>query len=234
MANISGNAYALTILSPIKAGHCGEIAYADEVRNRLQQWNLLSNSPMTAVPETYLCRYFVLDDVFTESLPGTDFFGTLIDILSIFSDKVRREAMPHEDHLKSSYLVFSSNFHGDLDTYLRRMWFAISDQIRQVWEFCYAFDKVQDADSFVSYMKKCQLDASLFFVGANDDSLEEQLKALYVKQEFSKFALRCQGMPADQLQVAYKEFIQQVQPNNLAGPAWEPGQYRLTEQQGAM
>lgn len=231
MANISGNAYALTILSPIKNGHCGEIAYPDAVRNRLQNWNLLPNSPMTKVPQTYLCRYFVLDDVYTESLPGTDFFGTLTDVLSIFSDNARRNALPKEDHLKSRYLVFSSNFHGDLDTYLRGMWNAIGNDIQQVWEFCYAFDQVHDAGSFVAYMKKCQLTASLFFMGSTDDPLEEQLKALYLKQEFTKFALRTQGMPAAQLQREYKKFIKQVEPVNLAGPSWMPGQYRLDQEE---
>jgi len=229
MANINGNAYALTILSPIKNGNIGEVAYSDEVRDRLLEWNLRANSPMTKVPQTYLCRYFVLDDVYTESLPGTDLYGTIIDIFSIFSDTVRRKALPAEDHLQSNYLVFSSNFHGDLDAYLRGMWNAISDDIKKVWEFCWAFDQVHDADSFVAYMKKCQLTAALFFVGSTDDSLEEQLKSLYLKQEFKKFAMSTQGMTAAQLQQEYKKFISRVQPNNLAAPSWLPGQYRLDQ-----
>jgi hypothetical protein len=233
MANTSGNAYALTILSPIRRGHVGECAHADLVRDRLQEWNVRPNSPMTAVPQTYLCRYFVLDDVYTESLPGTDLFGTISDIASVFSDQARRDALPKEDHLQSKYLVFSCNFHGDLDAYLRGMWNAMSDDIRQVWEFCYAFEHVRDADSFIAYMKKCQLTASLFFVGSNDDPLDEQLKALYLKQELAKFVLRTQGMPAAQLQQQYKAFIAHVQPANLAGPSWKPGQYRLDQEERA-
>jgi hypothetical protein len=227
MANRSGNAYALTILSPIRNGHSGEAAFADEVRSRLRDWNDRENSPMAKVPQTYLCRYFVLDDVYVQALPGTDFFGTLFDILSIFSDRMRRRALPREDHLKSKYLVFSTNFHGDLDTYLRGMWNAMSADIREVWEYCYGFDRVKDADSFVAYMKKCQLKVSLFFSGSTDDPLEEQLKSLYLKQEFGRFVIEHQGMPADRLQQAYKEFIRRVEPKNLAAPSWEAGQYRL-------
>ncbi|MDF3035421.1 MAG: hypothetical protein K0S28_695 [Paucimonas sp.] len=225
--NVNGKAYALTVLCPIRHGHIDEVAYSDEVLDRLQLWNARDNSPMAKVPQTYLCRYFILDDVYTESLPGTDFFGTLTDVLSIFSDTVRRKALPREEHLKSRYLVFSSNFHGDLDIYLRGMWNAISEDIRSVWGFCYGFDKVNDADSFIAYMKKCQLSASLFFVGATDDPLEEQLKSLYIKQEFTRFALEHQGMPADKLQQAYKEFIRRVEPRNLLFPSWAPGQYRV-------
>ncbi|QAU35272.1 hypothetical protein [Janthinobacterium sp. 17J80-10] len=227
MPDKSGNAYALTILSPIRQGHLDEVAYADVVRSRLDAWNFLENSPMARVPQTYLCRYFVLDDVFTQSLGGGDAYGTWFDFLSIFSDRARRRALPYEDHLKSKYLVFSCNFHGDLDTYLRSMWLAIGNEIRHAWEFCYAFDQVRNADDFVAYMKKCQLNASLFFVGSNDDPLEEQLKALYLKQEFGKFVVEHQGLPADQLQQAYRDFVARVEPANLAGPTWSPGQYRL-------
>jgi hypothetical protein len=227
MGNKSGNAYALTCLSPIRHGHIEGTAYCDEVRHRLQNWGLLERSPMAKVPQTYLCRYFVLNDVYYQSLSGPDFFSTVYDILSFFSDRFRTAALPREDHLKSKYLVFSCNLHGDLDAYLRGMWNAISEDIKRIWCFCYGFDKVTDADSFVAYIKKCQLKASLFFVGSNDDPLPEQLKALYLKQEFSCFAAEHQGMPAAELQRAYRAFIQRVQPLNLAGPSWEPGQSSL-------
>ena len=233
MANTSGNAYALTILSPIRPGHVGETAYADAIRDRLQDWNLLPNSPMTAVPQTYLCRFFVLDDVYTQALPGNDLFGTFSNVAAIFSDKARLNALPKEDHLKSKYLVFSTNFHGDLDTYLRGMWNSASEAIGPIWEYCYAFEQVRDADGFVAYMKKCQLTAALFFCGSNDEPLEEQLKGLYLKQELTKFALRTQGMPAAQLQQEYKQFIRQVEPAKLAGPSWKPGQYRLDQEERA-
>jgi hypothetical protein len=231
--NLIDNAYALTVLSPIKDGFAGETAYCDLVRSRLQEWNLRENSPMTAVPQTYLCRYFVLDDVYTQSLPGNDMFGTLTDFVSILSDKARIKALPKVDHLKSKYLVFSCSFHGEREPYLRGMWNAIEADIRQAWEYCYAFDAVDDADSFAEYIKKCQLGASLFFVGSNGAALEEQLKALYLKQELAKFAMDTQGMPAFHLQQKYLAFIKRVEPANLAGPSWKPGQYRLNGGKGA-
>jgi acyl-CoA-binding protein len=232
--NVSGKAYALTILSPIRDGFVQETAYCDLVRDQLQHWNLHENSPMTAVPQTYLCRYFVLDDVYTQSLPGTELFGTFTDLASIVSDKVRLDALPKIDHLKSKYLVFSCNFHGDLDTYLRGMWKTMEDDIRQAWQYCYGFAQVDNADTYIAYMKKCQVNAALFFVGANDDPLEEQLKALYLKQELSKFVMRTQGMPAAALQREYRAFIERVKPAELAGPTWLPGQYRLNQEQEAV
>ncbi|GAB6141047.1 hypothetical protein JCM14076_17760 [Methylosoma difficile] len=231
-SNISGNAYALTVLSPIKNEFTAdEIAYADLIRDRLQDWNARENSPMALVPQTYLCRFFVLDDVYTESLPGADLRSLLGDLLAVASSTFRRNAMPKEDHLKSRYLVFSCNFYGgsqaDLDGYLRGMWEAISEDIKAIWSHCYGFDNVGDAGQFIAYIKKCQLDAALFFVGSNDDPLPEQLKALYLKQEFAKFAVANQGLEAAQLRANFQAFTDRVQPTHIAEPTWSAGQYRI-------
>lgn len=227
MPNVSGNAYALTVLSPIKNGHFGEIAYADEVRQRLQALGVDEDSPLAKVPQTYLARFFVLDDVYLQSSSGCDPFGNILDVLSLLSERFYRLALPREDHLKSRYLLFSSNFHGDLDPYLRGMWSAISTDIKHIWEHCVAFDGVHDAEGFIAYIKRCQLDANLFFMGSTDDSLEEQLKALYLKQEFTRFAVNHQGLGAEELRAAFNTFIARVRPTDLSAPTWRAGQSAL-------
>ena len=232
-SNISGKAYALTILSPIRNARAGDRSCADAVRDTLENWNQLQNSPMARVPQTYLARFFVLDDVFTESLPGANVFDTASDMLPVVPDSLRRAVLPAEEHLQSKYLVFSSDFHGDLDVYLQGMWQTIAPEVQGLWQHCYDFDTVKDAASFVAYMKRCQLTAALFFVGSNDEPLEEQLKALYLKQEFSRFALESQGLPTAELKVRYQEFIARVKPRDLAGPAWTPGQYSLLKHSDA-
>ena len=230
--NQSGGAYALTVLSPIIDGHTDDaIAFADLVRDRLQAWNAEPNSPMALVPNTYLCRFFVLDDVYAESLPGAGALDTLSDLLPSVPDRLRRAAVPAEDHLASRYLVFSSNFHGgpraDLDGYLRGMWHAIGDRVREVWGYCWGFDAVTDADTFAAYMKRCQLPAALFFVGSNDDSLAGQLKALYLKQEFARFAVESQGLDAATLRARMQAFMRRTLPADLSGPTWPAGRYAL-------
>lgn len=221
--NKSGNAYALTMLCPIKPGLEGNRIYADLIRDRLESWNLGAMSPLAKVPNTYLCRFFVLDDLYTESLPGASFWDTLSDIRILPSNQERLAALPHTDHLQSRYLVFSSNLHGDLDTYLSGMWQSMEGEIKSIWQYCYGFETVNDASSFVAYAHKCCMDASLFFMGSNDDSLADQLKALYVKQQFSKFAQATQDLPAAQLKQAYTEFMQRIKPRDISHPTWKPG-----------
>ncbi len=222
-SNVSGKAYALTMLCPIKPGVQGNAAFADVVRDKLEAWNALRQSPMARVPNTYLCRYYILDDVYTQSLPGGGIWDTVSDIWPVLSKNSRLKALPCEEHLQSRYLVFTSNFHGDLDTYLQGLWLHAEQDVRSVWQYCYGFDKVTDADSFAAYAKLCQLDATLFFVGSNDDPLNEQLKALYLKQEFSRFAQTTQDLPAAQLRQAYREFMLRVKPRDVTGPSWPAG-----------
>lgn len=112
MPNKNKNAYGLTTFCPIINDSKHNQSYAALIRDRLQQLPLNEASPMAKVPNTYLCRFFVFDDVFYQGKPAA------------------------LDHLASKYLVFTSNFHGERDAYLRGMWAAASDAIKEIWEFC--------------------------------------------------------------------------------------------------
>jgi hypothetical protein len=211
MPNIAGNAYGLTTLCPIKNG--GPQRRADPagnempdnrshgaiIRDRLEDLPCDEDSPMARVANTYLCRFYVLDDVIYQGKPA------------------------EVEHLKSKYLVFTSNFHGELDTYLHGMWENAGDDLRRIWEYCVAFEQVDDTESFTEYIKKCQVYTTFFFMGSTDVSLAEQLKGLYLKQEFSKFAFANQGKSAEETQAAFSEFVARTQPEDLCRPTWRPG-----------
>ena len=199
MSNISGKAYGLTLLCPIINDSRNDQSYAEILRNYLENLPVDGQSPMAKIPNTYLARFYVLNDVFYEGSPA------------------------REEHLKSKYLVFSSNFHGSLDTYVRGMWEADETAVRAIWQYCVAFDEVHSAENFIDYVKKCQVYNDLFFNGSTDDSLAEQLKALYLKQEFTRFAHENQELNAAELQKNFKDFVQRTRPLDLNGPSWSPG-----------
>ena len=210
MANKSGNAYGLTLLCPILPGSpkqapqgMNEQTYAALIRYQLQQLTVNERSPMARVPNTYLSRLWVLNDVPYQGRPAT------------------------LEHLKSAYLVFSSNFHGELEDYLHGMWKAVEPEIRAVLQYCVGFDRVANAATFIQYIKKCQVTTTFFFNGSSDEPLAVQLKSLYLKQEFSKFAFANQGKNFADLQAAFREFVARAQPSNLARPTWKAGAYHL-------
>jgi hypothetical protein len=210
MSNTSGKAYALTTLCPITNGAILDDrgneteAHDKVVRRLLQDIPLNEGSFFTDVENTYFARLFILNDVFFQ------------------------QGNEHEqDHLKSKYLCFNSNFHGNLESYLEGMWNNCEAQVRNIWQHCVGFGRVNSAHEFVNYIKACQIKTTLFFNGSNDESLTKQLKALYVKQMFGEFVLTQQGKSASETKKNFKYFLQRVQLNDLTSPSWKPGQSEL-------
>jgi hypothetical protein len=120
-------------------------------------------------------------------------------------------------------LVFVCELHGDLDRYLHGMWENAQAMIKEVFEFCIGFEDIKNADEFAYYIKRCQVTTTFYFNGSNDESLQDQLKALYLKQEFAKFVRQHQGRTALELQQAFAAFVQRTQPSDPAAPTWKPG-----------
>jgi hypothetical protein len=203
MPNIKEGAYGLTLLCPIKNGNCSGQSYAALTRQLLQQLELHTHSPLAKVPNTFFARFYILNDVFYEGSPA------------------------EEDHLKSHYLVFTSNFHGSLDDYLQGFWREASVEAKLIWQHCVAFDDVSDGASFMAYIKKCQLKTTFYFNGSTGKPLAEQLKALYLKQMLSEFAIENQGASPEVLLQAFRAFVEKTQPFNNDGPTWLPGQNTL-------
>lgn len=202
MPNTSGKAYALTTLCPLKdKGENGElpVLYTRGMLEQLPQCEDLDQSPMAKVPNTYLARFFILDDAIFEGYPY------------------------HVDRLRSKYLVFACEFHGGLDPYIKGMYKAISGDIKKIWKYGVGFEQVSDENSFLSYIKKCQVETTFFFNGSNDCSLAEQLKSLYLKQEFSRFVFENQGKDPATLLNSFKQFIEMARPTDLNTPTWKAG-----------
>ena len=204
MANSYGNIYALTAFCPLRPNGDGAESPAAAVRNALNHEPSDHHGAMAKVPNTYFCRFLVLDDVVYQGKPAV------------------------YEHLQSNYLVFVATVYGDLEPYLRGMWLNATPFVREVWKFCIGFDRVHDENTFARYIQQCQVNTDLFFNGTIDpgtsnQSLAEQLKGLYVQQEFARFVCEHQGVPASELQEAFQTFVARVRPDDLSGPTWRAG-----------
>jgi len=182
MANESGTTYGLTILSPILEDNRLDICHSMELRWYLSNLPRDHRSPFARISSTYLARLVVMDDVVFVGHPA------------------------HEDHLKSRYLVFETNFDGDLDTYLKRMATETRQFVNDVWAHCVGFPGTENIDAFIAYMKKCQLKTTFFFADVNDQTVESTLKALRVQTELAAFLERTQGMAPADMQDAFRQF----------------------------
>ena len=105
MANTSGIMYGLTIVSPIVDDEKMIPSHDLQLREYLANLSVREDGPFAVAPHTHLCRLFVLDDVVYPGMPAK------------------------QDHLKSKYLVFESNFDGELDEYFEGLARAVPAQI---------------------------------------------------------------------------------------------------------
>lgn len=204
MADQAQGATNLILMAPIRDGVTDAgCSYAYHIRQHLHDLPLNDKSPWAAVPDTYLARWYLLDDVAYQGKPAK------------------------EDHLANRYLILIAHFHGDRARFLRHCWHHMERLLQELYGYAWDFDTVVDADSWVAYAERCVIPTGFFFNGSTGDPLAEQLKALYLRQAFTQFVMSHQGLADDQLHHAFVRWCDEHQPENLAGPTWRPGAHRL-------
>ena len=174
--NISGQAYSLTVLTPIIDGHEAHLA---------QYLNALASgdqSPLAAVAGTHFARWVVIDDVIYEGPDQGD-----------------------RDHLKHPRLLFTSNFDGDLDPYLEAMRTGLGESADAIWGHCLGYPGCDERAAFARYMRHHQIDSSLFFAAYGDRTVQDVKRSLAVRTKLIEFALRAQGLGAGELKAAFVE-----------------------------
>jgi hypothetical protein len=105
--NVSGQAYALTVLAPILDGH------AQSLTAHLESLSEGAGSPLARVPGTHLARWVVIDQV-----------------------KYQGHGQRHRDTLKAARLLFTSNFDGQLDAYLEALQTGLGEDADAIWGHC--------------------------------------------------------------------------------------------------
>ncbi|WLD58069.1 hypothetical protein NFC81_15350 [Salinispirillum sp. LH 10-3-1] len=200
MSDQAQGATNLILMTPIRTGVTdGGCSYAYYIRQRLHDLPLHEDSPWAKVPDTYLARWYLLDDVAYQGKPA------------------------HEDHLASRYLVLIAHFHGDRERFLRHCWQHMEPLLRELYGFAWGFESVEDADAWVTFAQRCVMPTGFFFNGSTGEPLAEQLKALYLRQAFTQFVMTHQHVKGAELQQAFVRWSSEHQPENLAGPTWRPG-----------
>jgi hypothetical protein len=200
MANQSGSVYGLTILSPIINDDSLDVSHSVAIRCYLAGMARDEKSAFATVSSTHLARLVVLDDVVFVGHPAI------------------------EEHLKSSYLVFETNFDGELETYLTRMAREIPRVVDEIWGHCVGYPGAGDVGKFVAYMKRCQITTTFYFADVNDKTVQQTLRALQIQSGLATFIERNQGKSPAEIQTAFAEFWTAAQ----AAPPLLPGARQIS------
>jgi hypothetical protein len=172
--NISGQAYALTVLTPVIHGHETELT---QYLNGLQGGD---RSPLAGVRGTHFARWVVIDDGIYE---GPD--------------------QGERDHLRRARLLFTSNFDGQLDPYLEVLRTGLGEAVDDIWGHCIGYPGARKPREFTNYLRHHRIDSSLFFAAYGERTVEDVNRSLALRNKFIDFALRAQGVPPAELKAGF-------------------------------
>jgi hypothetical protein len=174
--NVSGQAYALTVLTPILDGH------AQPLTEHLEGLPEGPDSPLARVPGTHLARWVVIDQV-----------------------KFMGHGQRHHDALGESRLLFTSNFDGELDPYLEALRTALGEDADAVWSHCRGYPGHRDPAQFAGWLRAHAIEAALFFAAYGGHTLEQVHANLEVRAGMIEFALGAQSLSPADLKARFEE-----------------------------
>jgi hypothetical protein len=173
--NVSGQAYALSVLTPIADGH------ADELREHLDGLGEGADSPLARVPGTHIARWVMID--------GVVFQGA--------GQRRRDELSPR--------LLFSSNFDGDVGAYLEGLRTGMGAEADAIWGHCRGYPGHASGPAFAAYMRAHMLEAALFFAAYGGMTVEQVQANLGRRRALLELALDGQRLAPAELKARFME-----------------------------
>jgi hypothetical protein len=173
--NVSGQAYAFMAMTPVKPGEEGALAeYLRALRGR-------GTSPLAKLPRTHLGRFVIVSDFHNDP-----------------AWKQRRE-----EHLELPYLIFTSNFDGDLDSYLDELCEKLAPEAAQIWGRCVGCPESAKGVALKQYLKHNQIRTGIFFAAYGNATVGTVKRSLRQRERMIAFAVASQGLAPEALQQAF-------------------------------
>ena len=164
--NRVGTAYALTVLTPILAGH------DDELRAHLDGLPLGPDSPLAKLDRLHLARIQIFDELVYQGPPQKP------------------------DRLTAKQLLFTSTFDGDLDPYLDHICERIGGAADRWWCHCVGYPGPRDRPAFKRYIRDHQVDTGLFASAFPTATVQDIRESLDLREQVAAFAAQAQGLDA--------------------------------------
>ncbi len=174
--NTSGQAYGLTVMTPIHDGHESPLA------RYLEGLGVQAPSPLADVPGTHFARWVIVGDVVYEG-----------------AGQRRR------DHLGAPRLLFTSNLDGPVEPYFERLRTGLGAAADAIWGHCVGYPGSADAGAFAAYLRAHQIESALFVAGYGDRTVEDVKESLATRKRLIDFALSARDMAQAELQSAFNE-----------------------------
>ena len=140
-------------------------------------------SPLARLPRTHMARWIVVPDMPVP--PATDL----------------------DDPLGTQFLLFTSNFDGDADSYLHELVAQMGEEAARIWGHCVGCPQPAEGAALKAYLHRNQVDSGVAFAAYGDASVKDIRRALDKRARLIDFVVRAQAMTSAQRRKAFlKEF----------------------------
>jgi hypothetical protein len=141
------------------------------------------DSPLARLGRTHLARWIVVPDM--PAPPGTDL----------------------RDPLGDAYLLFTSNFDGDVDSYLDELCERLQPEAGEIWGRCIGCPRPAAGAALKAYLGRNRIDAGFVFAAYGDAPVARVRSALRKRERLESFVIRAQDMqPGERRRAFLEEF----------------------------
>ena len=141
------------------------------------------DSPLRRTPRTHMARWIIVPAMPVP--PGTSL----------------------HDPLGNEFLLFTSNFDGDVDSYLHELVEQMPAEAAAIWGHCIGCPKPAEGAALKAYIHRNQVDSGFAFAAYGAASVERIKTALDKRTRLIDFAVRAQDMKPGQRRKAFlREF----------------------------
>jgi hypothetical protein len=163
-SDVSGQAFALTVLTPIAHGERDALrAYLEGLRDDDPQ------GPLARLPRTHFGRWVIVPDFIAED-----------------------EREP--DHLSVPHLLFTACFDGALDSYLAELGTVLAAEADEIWGRCADCPRPAAGAALNSYLMAHRIKTGFFVAAYGEATVPEVRAALAQREALITFAQEAQGM----------------------------------------
>jgi hypothetical protein len=175
MADISGQASALTVITPVQHGA------EDRLLDILGDLSAAPENPFGRTGRTHFARFVAVGEVRYAGPP------------------------PQPDPLASTYLLFTSSFDGGVGSYLEGVRTTMPGEADDVWGCCIGYPGAGNPVSFAAYLLHNRLPTTTFYAAYGRATVPRIRDALELRNRLSRLAVRTQGLPPAELRTAFEE-----------------------------
>ena len=121
----------------------------------------------------------------------------------VIIDRLPTECITKPDRLRRIQLLFTSSFDGDKRSYLEDLMEVLTEQIPEIWGRCEGCPA--GPAELVDWLLDHSVTSSFFVAAYNQSTVYDVRNALAAREQAIAFALRAQGMSAEERLRSFRE-----------------------------